>query len=307
MPVLPGNAMMTRKIGFLLLGLSLTGCAELTKVGSEIAVRAGVLTSSQATSIQRTTAAVERTFKDIGPEEEYYLGRSVSATLLSKYPASSNSLQNRYLNLVGKTLLLTSDKPESYGNYHFQLLDSNEINAFAAPSGFIFVTKGMVSLCQNEDDLAAVLAHEISHVQNSHALRAIKTSRITSAFTIAGTEGLKSAVNNSILTGLTEQFEGSIDDMTQTLTNNGYGRGLESDADKTAVALLKKSGYNPAALLRVLEQLKAKSSSARGGFFATHPDTDERISDVSGWLEGEAATAVSVVRTNRFHSIFGRL
>lgn len=298
---------MTKFISLILLALSLTSCAELTKIGSQIAVQAGVLTSSQAESLQSVTVAAAKTFEDISPEQEYYLGRAVSASLLSKYSVSAHPQQNRYLNLIGKTLVLSSDKPENYGNYHFLLLDSEEVNAFAAPSGFIFITKGMLRLCQNEDDLAAVLAHEISHVQNSHALRAIKTSRITSALTILGTEAAKTAINNSAFNQLTQQFEGSIDDMTQTLTNSGYGRSLESEADKTAVTLLQKSGYNAEGLVRVLTRLKAKSGTAHGGFFATHPDTDERIAEVSDWLQSGAVNPLSAMRTARFSKMLGRL
>lgn len=298
---------MTRTLSLIVLGLGLTGCAEFTKVGSQIAVTAGVLSSSQAESLQRSTEALVKTYQDITPEQEYYLGRAVSANLLGKYPAGKNVSQNRYLNLVGKTLVLGSDKADTYANYHFLMLDSEEINAFAAPRGFIFVTKGMLRLCQNEDDLAAVLAHEIAHVQNSHALKSIKTSRLTSALTLIGTEAAKTAANNSIVNQLTQQFEGSIDDMTQTLTNNGYGRGLESEADKTAVTLLQKTGYNPEALLRVLERLKAKSGSQKGGFLATHPDTDDRIADVKDVLGDGAVKPVSALRTSRFSKMMAKL
>lgn len=298
---------MTRTIPLILLGLSLTSCAQLTDVGSKIAVGTGLLTSSQAESLKRSTEAVTKTFEDITPSQEYYLGRSVSATLLSKYSVIPHVQENRYLNLIGKMLVLSSSKPETFPNYHFLILDSEEINAFAAPSGFIFVTKGMIRLCQNEDDLAAVLAHEISHVLNSHALKAIKTSRITSALTLIGGEGIKTAANNSIVNQLMGTFEGSIDDMTQTLTNSGYGRRLESEADKTAVGLLQKSGYNAEGLVRVLERLKAKTKPGAKDFTATHPDTDDRISEVKDWLSEGTVNPVSALRTARFTRTIGRL
>jgi predicted Zn-dependent protease len=303
--------MMNRSIYVLFLALGLTSCAQLnnaTKLGSSIAAQAGLITSTQAASLQRVSETVEKTSQDITPSQEYYLGRSVSATLLSKYPVSSRHIQaNRYLNLIGKTLVLSSDKPETYGNYHFAVLDSDQINAFAAPSGFIFVTKGMIRLCKNEDDLAAVLAHEISHVLHSHALKSIKTSHITSALTIIGSEAVKTYAGNVVPAELLQAFEGSIDDVTQTLVNSGYGRGLESEADKTAVTLLQNAGYNAESLLRVLNQLKANTKPNSADFSATHPDTDDRISDVTGWLQTGAVNPVSAVRTARFYSVFKQL
>lgn len=287
----------------LLLGFSLTGC-EMMLGGLQKAATSGQLWDS----VKKVTSSVTKTFEDITPEQEYYLGRSISATLLSKYPVKARPAENRYLNLIAKTLVLNSNKPETFPSYHVLILETDEVNAFAAPSGFIFVSKGMIKLCQNEDDLAAVLAHEVSHVLHSHALRSIDTSRITSALTVIGTETLKTVTSdNQALNQLTTQFEGSIDDMTQALTNSGYGRSLESEADKTAVELLQKSGYNAEGLLRVLERLKAKSSSTKGGFFATHPDTDDRISEVNDWLKEQTVNPVSALRSNRFTRTIGRL
>ena len=89
------------------------------------------------------------------------------------------------------TLSKTSDLPETFGGYHFLILDSDEINAFAAPGGFIFVTRGLLRCCKHEDAAAAVLAHEIGHVELRHGLQAIKKSRITTALTTLGIAGVK--------------------------------------------------------------------------------------------------------------------
>ena len=78
----------------------------------------------------------------ISEEEEYYIGRAVAANILSRYPLWKNSEVTRYLNLVGKTLVLKSERPEIFGGYHFGLLDSQEANAFSAPGGIIFLTRG---------------------------------------------------------------------------------------------------------------------------------------------------------------------
>jgi predicted Zn-dependent protease len=294
--------MITRTL-FLLLGLSLSGCAQVISVGTKAGLATGLLSSTQVTSLQQASLDTAKTYADISPEQEYYLGRAVSATLLSRYFVSEHPQENRYLNLIGKNLVLNSDKPETYDNYHFLLLDSEEINAFAAPSGFIFVTKGMLRLCQNEDDVAAVLAHEVSHTLHSHALKVINASRITSALTLIGTDSANSQTQAQLL----PLFEGSVNDITQTLVNSGYGKDVESEADKTAVTLLQASGYNADSLIRVLEQLKINTRSNVADFTSTHPNSDDRIAQVRDWVKNATVNPVSAVRTRRFYNILGRL
>ncbi|MGR9015126.1 MAG: M48 family metalloprotease, partial [Gammaproteobacteria bacterium] len=190
---------------------------------------------------------------------------------------------------------------------HFLLLDTDEVVAFAAPSGFVFVSKGMIKLCKNEDDLAAVLAHEIGHVQHSHALGAISTSRITSALTIIASEGAKAAVGG-VVGELTQLFEGSIDDITQTLVNSGYARGQENEADATAIKIMQRVGYDPAALIRVLETMKVKVQPGATGFTSTHPEPDDRIADIRPLLpQSLTAMAANANRDQRFGKMLAAL
>ena len=150
-----------------------------------------MLSDSEADSVKRGAQAVEKTFQDLTPEQEYYIGRAVAAQVFQSYPPLDKPKANNYLNLLGQSLAVFSDRPETFGGYHFLLLDSDEINAFAAPGGLILVTRGMLRCCENEDELAAVLAHEICHVELKHGLSAIKQSRLTSAFTIIAAESAK--------------------------------------------------------------------------------------------------------------------
>jgi predicted Zn-dependent protease len=167
-----------------------------------------------------------------------------------------------YINLLGQGLALASIKPETYRGYHFLILDSDEINAFAAPGGFIFLSRGMLRLCKSEDEVAAVLAHEIGHVELQHALRAIKGSRLTSALTTLAVEGAKS-FGGEQLAQLTEAFEGSIGDITGTLMNSGYARKQEYQADASAVRILKAMGYDPLALARMLNEMEKQPEAGR--------------------------------------------
>jgi predicted Zn-dependent protease len=143
---------------FLMMAVLFCGCGEVAEIGSDIAAAGGVITSSQADSITRSTKAVEKSQQELTPEQEYYVGRAVVASVLKTYQPLDRAQPNTYLNLLGQSLAIFSNLPETFGGYHFLLLDSDEINAFAAPGGLILVTRGMLQCCNNEDELAAVLA-----------------------------------------------------------------------------------------------------------------------------------------------------
>ena len=280
----------------------LAGCETLKvagELGAVVGVATGTMTTNEAASLTRTTTAVAKTFEDITPEQEYYIGRSVAATILTKYKPYSNEAAHRYLNLLGQSLALASTKPETFGGYHFLILDSNEINAFAAPGGLILVTRGMLRCCRTEDALAAVLAHEIGHVQHRHGLKAIKQGRLNSAFTILAMESAKTWGSKD-LAELTTAFEGSITDITGTLMNSGYARGQERDADKGAVQILKQVGYAPQALVDMLEQMETRLKPGGMDFAKTHPDPRDRIKEIRGWIGMAPAPAAAAARQARF-------
>lgn len=275
------------------------GCSTVAKVGTSIAQEKGYIDEKQAESIQRSAEAVEKTYQDITPEQEYYIGRSVAATVLAAYPPYENAAANAYLNLLGQTIARASDRPETYGGYHFLLLDTEEINAFAAPGGLVMVSRGMIRCCRHEDELAAVLAHEIGHVANRDGLRAIKKGRLTSALTILAVEGA-SNLGGEELAKLTEEFEGSITDITSTLMNSGYSRGLEKEADGSAVVLLRRVGYDPRGLVTMLGEMEKRLKPGGPGFAKTHPDPGDRIRDVEGNVSGSPAAPESSSRRDRF-------
>lgn len=282
--------------------VSLTGCKTLEslgEVGGAVGEATGTMSKEQAESLGRATKAVAKTFADITPEQEYYIGRAVGATVLKTYKVYDNKKLNRYLNLLGQTLAQASDKPETFGGYHFLAMDTDEINAFAAPGGLIFVSRGMIRLCKNEDDLAAVLAHEVGHVENLHGLKAIKKGRLTSALTTLAAEGAKS-FGGQELSELTDAFEGSISDITSTMMNSGYARSAEHEADESAVVIVKRVGYNPAGLIDVLENMNKVLKPGGGGFADTHPDPNDRISDVREMIGRYTPVSTPTARQGRF-------
>jgi beta-barrel assembly-enhancing protease len=276
----------------------------VVNVGTALGVASGTITQGQADSISRSAQAVGKTFEDITPEQEYYIGRAVAATVLGQYRAYDLAELNHYVNVVGQTLAQASNRPQTFGGYHFQVIDSPEINAFAAPGGLILVTRGMLRCCKTEDALAAVLAHEIAHVQNQDGLRAIKTSRLTSALTLIAAEGAKQYVGAE-LAQLTQAFEGSVGDIVNTMVTSGYSRELERQADETAITILRRVGYNPYALVDMLTVMRSQLKPGGAGFAKTHPDPQERISSIQTLAGGPGKTPPPAARQARFERALG--
>ncbi len=292
------------------LALAIAGCKTmdtLSEVGTSIGVATGTISSDQAGSINRTAQAVGKTFDAITPEQEYYIGRAVAATVLTTYKPYDEQKANLYLNQVGQSVAGFSDRPETFRGYHFLILDTDEVNAFGAPGGLILVSRGMLRCCRSEDAVAAVLAHEVGHVQNRDGLRAISKDRVSSALTIMASETAKT-MGGEQLAQLTQQFEGSVQDVTSTLVNSGYSRRLEQQADAAAVTILKRAGYDPAALVAMLELMDKTMRRDGHGFAKTHPDPKDRIAEVRRLIASSAAAgAEPAARRARFQAALAGL
>ena len=262
---------------FVVLGgiLSLTACETVANV----AAMGGLVTQEQADSIAQSADAVQKSFEDITPEQEYYIGRSVGAVILDQYDTYDDPVANEYINILGQSVALASDRPELFGGYRYQILDSDEINAFATPSGLVFLTRGMLRLADSEDDVAAIVAHEVGHIVHQHGIKAIKTSRINTALTSVALTSVQIASDEEIAE-LTAAFEDSVQDVTGTLVNSGYSRGAEREADAEAVAILNRLGYDPKALIRVLQAMDQRLDPGGLDFAKTHPDPEDRIADI---------------------------
>lgn len=288
---------------------ALSGCETLdsaSKLGGAIGVSSGLVSGEQVQSMTKVATAVAKTFEDITPEQEHYIGRSVGAVIVNKYNAYPNAAANDYLNLVGQTLAQASDRPETFGGYHFLVLDSDEINAFGAPGGLVFVSRGMLRCCKTEDAVAAVLAHEIGHIQLRHGLQAIDKSRLTQALTTLGAEGAKS-LGGRKLADVTKAFEGSITDVTSTMVNNGYSRGFEREADMAAVTILSRVGYNPAGLVAMLREMGKNLKPGGLDFAKTHPSPGSRIEEIESRNAGWKALSAPPARQARFRKAFGNI
>ncbi len=249
---------------------------------------------------------VVKDFEDITPEQEYYIGRSVSAIILSKYPTLDHDRSRKYVNVTGSLLAQASGRPETFGGYRFMILDTDEINALSAPGGFIFVTKGLLKCCKTEDAMASILAHEIGHVQRKHGLQAIQKSRVTEGVTTLALPDT-STMSGGTLSDLTKTFDGALTDITTTMIDKGYSREFEDEADIDAVAIMKRVGYDPNAFVDMLKIMKKQIKPDGKGVARTHPTPDDRIEIVEGAIGGYTKPKRSLPRNFRFMSMTGGL
>lgn len=223
----------------------------------------------------RVVRQLESAARPMTEKEEYYVGRAVAAQILERYRVVQDSRIMEYVNLVGNAMALASDVPYTYGGYHFAVLDTSEVNAFSCPGGIVFVTRGMLSRAGNEEELAAILAHEIAHVNNRDGIQAIQQSRWVEVVSMLGGEAVKGKEGINKLTLL---FEGSVNDVVRTLIVNGYSQDQERAADASALNFLNRAGYDPIGLADYLERLSREQEAGnRGGFFSTHPGMSERL------------------------------
>ncbi len=248
---------------------------------------------------------VTKASKELNPEQEYYLGRTVSANIFSRYSLYNNKKATSYINYIGNTLALNSTVPETFGGYHFAILESSEINAFAAPGGFIFVTKGMLKLCKNEDALAAVLAHEIAHIELKHGINSIKKSKITSALSQIGMD-IADEYGDEDIKNITKEFGGSINDIVNTMIVKGYSRSSEYEADISAVELLQKTGYDQNAMVQMLSKMDKRLKNDHAGFGSTHPSPKDRIENLTPYLS-QNSNKVTAFRDKRYKYNMGTL
>lgn len=289
------------------LSLLLTGCesfGEFGSLGADLAASAGYIDENQADAIGAAAESAEKAFETLSPEQEYFLGRSVAANIMVSYPPMVNDRADEYLNTLGQSLAMASDKPYTFNGYRFLLLESDDINAFATPGGFILVTRGMLECTGDEALLAAVLAHEIGHVQLDHGVKAIKASRWTDAITKTAVAGV--SMTSSEMAEVTTAFSGSIGDITQTLVVNGYSKDQEKQADEAAAVILSRVGYDPESIILMLEEMNRRWDPDAKDFATTHPSPQDRIKKVRKTVESLPRPQVFTTpeRVERFNWAF---
>ncbi len=296
-------ALILLAITALTIGWPSIGLDDLGKdIGKNIIDSTGVVSSSQVDALLKAGGKLEQAASTLNDEQEFYLGRSVSALILRQYPLyRANPALTKYVNQVGQALAARSNRPEIFGGYHFAILDTDEINALSAPGGFVFVSRGFLSLMPTEEALAGVLAHEIGHIILGHGVKAISNGRLSEAAMIIGKEAV-SSYGPSEVGMVTEVFGDSVNQVFDTLIKSGYSRSQEYEADDFAAKLMAKTGYDVKGLPAMLDQIAKAQVGRRGGWLDTHPSSADRKGALK--LPKQSLNAEGVqARANRFGAV----
>jgi predicted Zn-dependent protease len=245
-----------------------------------------VFTGSVNASRQRITLAPQPgVYTEADVEKEVIFGREVAAAILADRKLVADDDVNRYLNLVGQSVARHSNRPEI--DFLFAVVESSEINAYAAPGGYIFITTAALDLIRNEAELAAVLAHEIAHVSERHIVKALDIRADDESMTAMVSKIMGSAAESANVI-----FYQAVEHALDLLFSKGLNREDEYNADLQAVVLTAFSGYDPYAYPRLLERLSQTRPQRRIEIGNTHPPLDERIKRLEAIIRDQGLATV---------------
>jgi predicted Zn-dependent protease len=250
------------------------------------------LSPSQAVAIGQAGKSVVQAAKPISEAEELQIGRAVAARVTGRYRLVGDAALNRYVSLVGRACAANSSRPQL--PWRFAVLDTPEVNAFAAPGGYVFVSLGALRVMENEAQLAGVLSHEITHVANRHIIKEIQKGKwMEAGMSIADATG---TIVADVLDSIAESAVG-------TLFEKGYSRSDEYESDNEGTLTLSRTGYAADGLLVFLQRL-SKGKQSKGEMavlFATHPNFDDRIGKVTETIaDGKLVIKGRPTLENRF-------
>jgi predicted Zn-dependent protease len=219
--------------------------------------------------------------RDVSEPEEIQIGEGMAAVVLGAAPLRKDDALQRYVNQVGRYLTLHTDRPDL--PWHFGVLDSESVNAFATPGGHVLVTHGLLRKMNNEAELAGVLSHEIAHVLKKHHLAAMKK---------AGGMGFLASVTSMAIDQKggggaygKELSKNMISGMKEVLVR-GLDKDDEYEADRMGVVIATRAGYDPYGLPAVLQSLEELSGRSEGNLlFATHPAPASRLDTLDGLMQ----------------------
>lgn len=264
----------------------------------------GGRSSGVGNGLQDVIQGASAAFKDYTPEEQRRLGRDFASVLLGARPLLRNAAVQQYVNEVGWWVAQQAELPKDakghpvHFDWRFGVIDSEAVNAYATPGGYVFVTVGLLRRIDSEAELAGVLGHEITHVVHGHYLAAIKKGGFTQIIggvvqAKAGNSMISSAVVNAV----------------RNIYSKGLDRDDEFDADRYGLLFASRAGYAPNGLPQVLH-MYAKESGRDENFqllFNTHPAPQDRIQRLEPLLASKFASAGDVTNSARFLAMRRRL
>jgi predicted Zn-dependent protease len=220
----------------------------------------------------------------VSDAEEKQLGEQVSLQLRNRFGVMQDEKVTKYVTLVGTALAQASTKPKM--EWKFIVLDTDGVNAYAAPGGFVHITKGLLGLMKNEAELAGVLGHEVTHVTERHTINAIQKSKgVTMTGDAVGSGGgwTQAALARIAAAAFNKIFEGE------------FSRDDEDESDRVGTQLANKVGYAPNGIAEVLKKIQARNGSRqdRNGMFASHPAIKDRISNNEKLIKSQKLNATA--------------
>ncbi len=235
----------------------------------------------------------------IDHETELAMGKEADKQISRQYGIYQDKELQIYVNKVGQKLVSQlSDK--IFSNYYFRIVDSSEINAFALPGGYVYVTLGLLAMVNNEAELAGVLGHEIGHIIFHHGVKQMARSIASQVLALGGV--IASPKNAGQWLAISNAMSRQI--------ILGYGRDAEIESDQHGILNSKEAGYSPYGMSQFLKSLRLKeimSGQSYHSFQASHPDTRERMvkADLMAGYMTDEQESVNIFRDRYLHKIRG--
>jgi predicted Zn-dependent protease len=211
-------------------------------------------------------------FVVIPTSQEVALGQAMAEEVASTEKALPDAQWQSYLNEVGQKLVGVCDRKDI--EYRFTVIQSDQINAFAAPGGYVYFYTGLLRMMDSEAEMAAVMSHEISHVVARHGAKRLQAAMGASlAYELVMGKSDSKAFQTAVNVGMSLLFA-------------GYSRENEREADEYAVTYMVRSGYDPAAMETMFDKLAASGSESNAfeKLISTHPETQERIANTEATI-----------------------
>ncbi|MHB8404868.1 MAG: M48 family metalloprotease [Gammaproteobacteria bacterium] len=250
----------------LILMLALTSCANVGGSGVDL------------NNLFSALKNVKQAVKPADQQEEEQIGYATAATLLGAAKPINDPAVQEYVNKVGLWVALQSDRPNL--PWHFAVVDSNDIDAFAVPGGYVFITRGLLLHMRSEAELAGALGHEISHVVLKQQLKALQQAAQLNLLGAAAQFELQQHGQNT-------QLFNNVANATRNLYSKGLDKQDEFEADRMGVVLAARAGYDPYGLLAVLQTLETVDPKSNGMqlLLATHPAPAARVALLSAEMQ----------------------
>lgn len=209
-------------------------------------------------------------WKNPSREDEIAVGRNVTGTILGAAPLVNDAQLQQYVNKVGRWVASQSERADL--PWHFGVIDSNDVNAFAAPGGYVLITKGLYLRLTSEAQLAGVLGHEIAHVVQKHHLKVMQKQALLDA----GTSFLKEKISKNKLTQRAVSTGAEI-------SARNLDKSAEFEADSMGTVLAARAGYEAYGLAEVLQDMETinNNDGSVALLFQTHPHPDDRLAQLS--------------------------